>query len=196
VRAGLRYIAQVPELWITFVMLLIVGTISYNFTVVFPLFVERALHGNDAAYTFVYSSFSVGSLIGAFLVARRVTVTIRTVAFGAAALGASMLVLTFVPNLALALVVAAFVGAASVAFMTATTAIAQVRTDQQMIGRVLAIQTVLLIGTTPIGGPILGAIADAVGARAPVFIGAIGAFLAAAFGLLAVRAVAARPPAS
>ena len=101
-----------------------------------------------------------------------------------------MLVLAAVPDVALALVVAAVVGAASVAFMTATTAIAQVRTDQQMIGRVLAIQTVLLIGTTPIGGPILGAISDAFGARAPVVIGGIGALAAAAFGLLAARRVA------
>ena len=79
------------------------------------------------------------------------------------------------------------VGGASVAYMTATTAIAQIRTDQQMIGRVLAIQTVLLIGTTPIGGPILGAISDAIGARSPVVIGGIGAIGAAVFGLLAAR---------
>jgi MFS family permease len=196
VRAGLKYIASVPELWITFVMLLIVGTISYNFTVVFPLFVERALHGNDAAYTLVYSSFSAGALIGAFLVARRVTVTIRTVALGAAALGVTMLALAAVPNVAVALFVAAVVGAASVAFMTATTALAQVRTDQQMIGRVLAIQTVLLVGTTPIGGPILGALSDAIGARAPVLIGGIGALAAAAFGLVAARRVAARAQAA
>ena len=71
VRAGLRYIPGVPELWVTFVMLLIVGTISYNFTVVFPLFVERGLHGGDAAYTLVYSAFSAGGLVGAVIVARR-----------------------------------------------------------------------------------------------------------------------------
>ena len=63
-----------------------------------------------------------------------------------------MLLLAAVPDVFAALFVAAVVGGTSVAYMTATTAIAQVRTDQQMIGRVLAIQTVLLIGTTPIGG--------------------------------------------
>jgi MFS family permease len=187
VRAGLKYIASVPELWITFAMLLIVGTISYNFTVVFPLFVEKGLHGGDGAYTLVYSAFSAGSLVGALLVARRTSVGIRTVALGAACLGASMLVLSAVPNVAVAIGVAAVVGAASVAFMTATTAIAQLRSDQDMMGRVLAIQTVLIIGTTPIGGPILGAIADAVGARSPVLIGGVGALAAAAFGLIAVR---------
>ena len=187
IRAGLRYIAHVPDLWITFAMLLIIGTLSYNFTVVFPLFVERALHGNDAAYTLVYSAFSTGGLVGAVVVARRSDVTIRTVAAGAASLGGAMLLLAAVPDVFAALFVAAVVGGTSVAYMTATTAIAQVRTDQQMIGRVLAIQTVLLIGTTPIGGPILGAVSDAIGARSPVVIGGLGAIGAAFFGLLAAR---------
>jgi MFS family permease len=187
VRAGLRYIASVPELWITFVILLIVGTLSYNFSVVFPLFVEKGLHGSDAAYTLVYSAFSGGALVGALIVARRTTVTVKSVAIGAAAIGTSMLFLAAVPSVAFAVAVAAVVGAASVTYLTATTSLAQIRTEQAMIGRVLAIQTVLLIGTTPIGGPILGAIADAIGARAPVIIGGVAALLAAAFGLLAAR---------
>jgi MFS family permease len=187
VRAGLRYIAGVPEIWITFLMLACIGTISYNFTVVFPLFVENGLHGSDTSYTLVYASFSAGSLVGAFAVARRRTVSVRTVAGGAAALGASMLVLAAVPGVGFAYVVAAAVGGASVAYMTATTAIAQIRSEQQMIGRVLAVQTVLLIGTTPIGGPVLGAISDAFGARLPVFLGGAAALAAAAFGVVAAR---------
>jgi MFS family permease len=190
VRAGLKYIASVPELFITFVMLLIVGMISYNFSVVFPLFVEKGLHRGDGAYTLVYAAFSVGGLVGAVMVARRSAVGIRTVAIGAACLGAAMLVLSAVPNIVLAVIVAVAVGAASVAYMTATTSLAQIRTEQRMIGRVLAIQTVLLIGTTPIGGPILGAVADTVGARAPIIIGGVGALAAAAFGLVAGRRAA------
>jgi MFS family permease len=192
VRAGFKYIFGVPDLWITFVMLLVIGTLSYNFAVVFPLFVEKGLHGGDGTYTLVYSAFSAGGLVGALLVARRSTVGIRTVAVGAAGLGVAMLVLSAVPSIALAYVVATLVGAASVAYMTATTAIAQIRTEPHMIGRVLAIQTVLLVGTTPIGGPILGAIADAIGVRAPVLIGGVAALAAAGFGMLAARRVDAR----
>lgn len=115
-----------------------------------------------------------------------------TVAVGAAGLGAAMLVLSAVPSVALAFLVVTLVGAASVAYMTATTSIAQLRTEPHMIGRVLALQTVLLVGTAPIGGPILGAIADAVGVRAPVLIGGVAALAAAAFGVLAARRVEAR----
>jgi MFS family permease len=173
-------------------MLLLIGTLSYNFAVVFPLFVEKGLHGGDGTYTLIYSAFSAGGLVGALLVARRSSVSIRTVAVGAAGLGAAMLVLSAVPSVALAYLVATLVGAASVAYMTATTAIAQIRTEPRMIERVLAIQTILLVGTAPIGGPILGAIADAVGVRTPVLIGGVAALAAAAFGMFAARRVDAR----
>src|SRR5664280_1740242 len=64
VRAGLKYIAGVPDLWITFVMLLLIGLLSYNFAVVFPLFVVKGLHGGDGTYTLVYSAFSAGGSSG------------------------------------------------------------------------------------------------------------------------------------
>lgn len=183
VRAGLRYVLGVPELWITFLMLLIIGIVSYNFTVVFPLFVEKGLHGSDADYSLVYAAFSGGAVIGTLLVARRTMVRLRTIVVGAGAFGVAMLLLTVVPNVSLAYPAAALVGAASVAYMTATTALAQLRADDRMVGRVLALQTVLMVGTTPIGGPLLGLLADGAGGRAPVFAGGVAALLAAALGL-------------
>lgn len=189
VRAGLRYVRSDPELWLPFVMLGVVGLLSYNFTVVFPLFVEHSLHGNDASYTMVYAVFSAGALLGALVVADRRNVAVRNVVSGAAAFGASMLLLAAAPTVAATLPIVALVGFTSIAFMTATTAIAQVRADPRMHGRVLALQTVLLIGTTPVGGPIMGAVADAAGARIPLVIGGAAALLAALFGLVAGRSV-------
>ena len=97
VRAGLRYVRSVPDLWLPFVMLAVVGTLSYNFTVVFPLFVERTLHGTDASYTLVYAVFSVGALLGALVVADRRTVRVHDVVVGAAAFGVTMLVMAAAP---------------------------------------------------------------------------------------------------
>ena len=195
VRAGLRYVASKPELRITFVMLLVIGTLSYNFTVVLPLFVEHSLHGSDADFSLVYAAFSAGAVVGTLAVARRTTVSLRTVIVGGALFGVSMLALAVVPNVASAYPFAAFVGGTSVAYMTATTAIVQLQSDEQMIGRVLALQTVLLVGTTPIGGPLLGFLADAAGARAPVLLGAAGAAVATALGVTASARAKAEPSA-
>lgn len=187
VRAGIRYVMRIPELWVPFVMLAVVGTLSYNFPVVFPLLVERTLGGSDATFTFIYAVFSAGALVGALVAANRNMVRPRQIVFGAGAFGVAMLVLAIVPNVGFAFPVVLLIGISSVTYMTATTAIVQVRADPQMHGRVLALQTVLLVGTTPIGGPILGAIADSFGARMPVVVGGVAALAAAAWGFLAFR---------
>ncbi|MBV9410801.1 MAG: MFS transporter [Acidimicrobiia bacterium] len=189
VREGMRYVRGLPELWIPFVMLAVVGTLSYNFTVVFPLFVEHGLGGGDAAYTLVYTVFSAGALVGAFVVADRRRVGVDNIVRGAFAFGLTELLLAFAPSVPATLPIVAIVGFSSIAFMTATTAIVQVRADPRMHGRVLALQTVLLVGTTPIGGPIMGAIADATNARVPLVIGGAAALGAALFGLLVGRRI-------
>jgi MFS family permease len=187
VRDGLRYVRQMPELRISFVMLAIIGVLSYNFSVTFPLLVTRSLHGSDATYTFVYSAFSFGSLIGALVVAHRGHVRFRAIVVSAAALGVALGMLAVVPSPLAALPVAVVLGLASISYMTSTTAIVQVISTPSMHGRVLALQTVLMIGTTPLGGPLLGWIADNWGARLPVAIGAVGALGAALYGWVASR---------
>ena len=194
VRAGIRYVASVPELWITFTMLAVIGTISYNFNVIFPLFVEKGLGGGDSAYTLLYATFGLGALVSAVAVARRSYVQFRNVVVGAAALGLALAALAAVPSVAAAFPVVFLVGVTSIMYMTSTTAIVQVRADPSMHGRVLALQTVLLIGTTPIGGPILGAVADALGSRSIVIIAALAPLVAVVFGVIAGRSLLAREP--
>lgn len=184
VRSGIRYVLHVPELRISYLVLVVVGVLSYNFQVVFPLFVEKGLHGSDTDYTLLYAIFSAGAVLGTLVIARRSIVRLRTILVGGAVFGASLLLLGVMPNIYLAYVMAAVVGAASIAYMTSTTAHAQLRAEPQMVGRVLGLQTVLMIGTTPLGGPILGAISDAVGGRTPVLIGGVGALVACAGALL------------
>ena len=176
-----------PELWISFGMLLLIGTASYNFTVVLPLFVERGLHGTDVQYTLVYAAFSAGGVLGTLVVARRTAIGLRTIIGSALLFGAAMFGLFLVPDISFAYPLAVLIGATSVSYMTATTALAQLRTRRDMIGRVLALQTVLLLGTTPIGGPILGVVADVAGGRSPVLVGGIALVVAALLGLAAAH---------
>ncbi|MBI1279579.1 MAG: MFS transporter [Anaerolineaceae bacterium] len=188
VRAGLRYIISVPPLRISFVMLALIGTLSYNFSVTLPLFVTHGLHGSDSDFTMIYTIFSIGAVVSSLVVANRGFVHMRHILYGAASLGITMLVLALVPTLGFAAVVAVFfVGLTSILFMTATTTFAQVESKREMHGRVLALQTVLLIGPTAVGGPILGWISDTLGAQAPLIIGGIVCLLAAAWGYYATH---------
>ncbi|RKR73507.1 MFS transporter [Frondihabitans australicus] len=185
--AGVKYIWRTPELAVSFAMLLVIGLLSYNFNVTYPLLVEKGLHGSALQYTLLYSSFSIGALVGTLFVARRTTITLRTIILSAGAFGIALTALAFVPNIPVAYLVAAAVGAVSISYMTATTAMAQLRAEPSMAGRVIAVQTVLQIGTTPIGGPLLGWVADVAGARVPILIGGV-----AALATFAVAAATAR----
>jgi MFS family permease len=189
IRAGLRYVAQMPNLWIPFVMLAAVGMLGYNFSVTLPLFVTHSLHGGDGAFTFLYSTFSAGAVASALIVANKNLVRVRHIIIGSAILGLAMLALSIVPNVGVAVPACFLVGGAGILYMTSTTAIVQVKADPALHGRVLALQTVLLVGTAPIGGPILGWLADAMGARAPIVLGG-GVLLAAGWGLATSRRVA------
>jgi MFS family permease len=182
IRAGVRYVLSVPTLWISFIILAIVGTLSYNFNVTLPLFVTDTLHRQASVFTILYSIFSLGAVISALVVAHRGLVHMQHVLWGALALGLSMLVLAVVPGIGLAIPVVFVVGMASILYLTATTAIVQLEARSDMRGRVLALQTTLLVGTTPVGGPLLGWLADTFGGRAPILLGGIAALVAAALG--------------
>src|SRR4051794_2629678 len=187
VREGMRYVRSYPPLWISFAMLAAIGTLSYNFTVTLPLFVTDALGGSDGVFTVLYSIYSVGAVICSLVVAHRALVHLRHIVFGAAALGVTMILLGVVPGIGGAVPAVFLVGVASILYMTATTAIIQVEGRPEMHGRVLALQSVIFIGTTPIGGPLLGLLADSLGSRTPIVLGGIVALFAAAFGAWASR---------
>jgi 3-hydroxyisobutyrate dehydrogenase-like beta-hydroxyacid dehydrogenase/MFS family permease len=187
IRSGIRYVLGVAELRISFATLLIIGVASYNFTVTFPLFIERGLHGSDVQYTLFYAAFSAGGVLATVLIARRTRATLRSVMIGAAGLGMAMVALFFAPNVAAAYPLACVLGGAAVVYVTSTTAVVQLQDDRTMIGRVIALQTALQLGTTPVGGPILGFVADAWGGRAPILIGGIAALAAAALGVAGGR---------
>ena len=82
-----------------------------------------------------------------------------------------MLLLAVTPNVPFTYPIGMIVGISSITFMTTSTAIMQLRADPSMRGRVLALQAIVFLGSTPIGGPILGWVSQTYGARMGVAIG-------------------------
>ena len=187
VREGLRYIGSLPVLWISFIMLISIYMLAYNFTVTLPLFVTDALHSTGSVFTILYSVFGFGAVVSALVVAQRSLVKIRHVISGSIALGFAMLLLAFVPGVLAAVPAVFLVGMASILYLTATTAIVQVEAKPEMHGRILSLQTVVIGGSALIGGPVLGWVADTMGGRAPIILGAIVCLAAATFGYYATR---------
>lgn len=187
VRAGFAYAWSIAELRVPLLMMTVIGTLAFNFQTVLPLFAVRDLDGKAITFSLLMSVVSVGSLIGALRSARRTNVSVHMVSLAAAGFGASMLALAIAPNQPIAFAVGVVMGFTSISFMTASTAIVQLRADPMMRGRILALQAMVFLGSTPIGGPILGAICQEFGARYGLAVGAVATLGAAAYGLVVVR---------
>jgi MFS family permease len=190
VREGLRYVVSEPDLWISYAMFAAVTFFAFNMRVMLPLFVTDSLHRSDVVFTVLYSLSSCGAVVGALLVAHRHLVRLKHAIVGAALIGAALILLSAMPNVAATLPAVFVVGMASIVYGTATNAVAQVGTRRDMHGRVLALQTVIMGGTALVGGPVLGRLADAAGGRVPIALGGVVCLATAGGGYLANRRVA------
>ncbi|MFA5882469.1 MAG: MFS transporter [Acidimicrobiia bacterium] len=182
VRDGLRYVRTVPELWIPLAMTAVISTFTLNFQVVMPLLVTETFSSTEAVFTILFSVLSIGSFLGAIWMARRISLHLAQTVFTAALLGIATLALAVAPTLAVAFPIALVMGLGMTAFITSSTANMQVAADPGKRGRVLALQGVVLLGSTPIGGPILGVVCQTWGARAGLLLGGVAALVAAGFG--------------
>ena len=114
--------------------------------------------------------------------ARRTTLRLAQSVYTATLLGIATLALAVAPTLAFAFPIALVLGLGMTAFITSSTATMQLAAEPEKRGRVLALQGVVLLGTTPIGGPILGVVCETWGARAGLLVGGVACLIAAAFG--------------
>jgi MFS family permease len=183
VREGLRYVRSVTSLRVPLTMMAVVGLLAFNFSTVLPLFVTRDLGGDPSIFTLLFAVLSVGALLGALWAARRRSTSVRRVGWSAVAFGVAMSVFAAAPGFGSAVPLALVVGFTSVSFLTSSTAIVQLDAEPSMRGRVLALQAMLFLGSTPIGGPIVGWVSEHWGARVGLLLGAASAVLAGAWGL-------------
>ena len=186
-RAGLRYAWSVDDVRIPLLLMAVVGTLAFNFQVLLPLFATRDLGGTDATYTILTTVFSVGSLVGSLQMARRQSIGSRYLGWSAIGLGIGSGALAASPNLATACIALLGAGYAGIGVLSGGNAVLQMATSPEMRGRVLALFSVVFLGSTPIGGPISGWVADAAGTPASIAVGAVASVLAGVAVLAFVR---------
>lgn len=164
VRDGLRFVFSDPRLRILFISLTVVSTFQFNYSVSLPVLTARAF-GDGKAFGWLLGVSSIGSFIGSLLVAGRERVTMRWFFGATAVMGVASLAVAFAPNLATAFVMSIPMGIGGAAFIASSSALLQEMCPPDMRSRLLALTAVAFLGSTPIGGPITGWIADHVGPR-------------------------------
>ena len=172
VMGGFRYLRTRPDILVVLSILFVVSTFGINFNI-YTATMARMEFGRDATgFGLLNSVLAVGSLTGALLAARRERPRLRMIFWGAGAFGAACAASALMPTYATFAVVLTTVGLASITMLTAANAYVQSTTPAGVRGRVMSISLAVLLGGAPIGAPFAGWVADTLGARAALGVGA------------------------
>lgn len=157
---GLRYIGRTPDALLICLLMGILGLFGYNFTVVLPLIARDVLRTGPAGFGALTSAMGIGSLVAALGIAYVGRATRRTLLLGAA--GFSLLLgavaLSHLWLLTVPLLVA--LGLCSIVFTATANTRLQLLAPPELRGRVLSVYMLLFGGTTPLGGLIVGSLAE------------------------------------
>ncbi len=195
-REGLQYVRHFPALRTTLLMTAVIGTLAFNFQVTISLMASKTFHGDAGTFGLMYALMSAGAVVASLVVAHRQDISLRFVVFAALGLGVAMLAATFAPSLLLFGVALVGVGLMSIAFLSASGALAQTWAEPEYRGRVAALFAVAFLGSTPIGGPIVGVISQVLGPRFGLLLGAVASLAVAAVALRSLRGATAATPAA
>ncbi len=179
IREGLRYVWNNVELRSTILVLAVVGTLAFNFTVVLPVLAKFTFHGDAGTYGLLTALMGGGSLVGALATASRLRPTPKLLTGSCLAFGVVMTLAAIAPNLMSEQVLILLVGATSITFMATANSTCQLTSAPEMRGRVMALYGLVFLGSTPIGGPLVGWISQQFGPRYGMGLGGVATILSA-----------------
>jgi len=177
-----------PDLLVVFAVVFLIGAFGMNF----PIFASTMAveFGRGAGeYGLLSSILAIGSLTGALLAARRERARLRVVVLASAGFGLAAITSSLMPTFWTFGVSLILIGFATVTMLTTANGYVQTTTEPAVRGRVMALYMAILMGGTPIGAPIVGAVANAFGPRWALVVGGVAGLVSAgiAFTWLIVR---------
>jgi MFS family permease len=178
-RAGLAYVRRTPELRVPLTMMVVIGTVSFNFQVLLPLLASQTWEGTAATYAALTGVMGVGSVLGALAAGARGRVTDGLLVGSAALFGAAELLAAIAPTLPLQALALVPLGAASVTFAAGVNSSLQLAAEPMLRGRVMSLYAIVFLGSTAIGAPLIGWLAQVAGPRSGLLVGAAAALITA-----------------
>jgi MFS family permease len=194
VRAGLRYAAGVPAIIRPLLMMALVGTFTFEFEVSLPLLAETTFHGTGTTYSWLIGGVGAGAVAGGLYTARSSRTGVARLTKAAIAFAIAVGLVAVAPTLVTAIIACVLVGVASVIFLTTGNATIQLASDPDYRGRVTALWSLALVGSTPIGSPVIGALSDVAGPRYALALGAAACLAAVIVGRWPARRATTPPP--
>ena len=182
-RAGIKYVRHRPDILVILVIIFVIGTFGMNFPIFAATMASEEFHHGAGEFGVLSSMIAIGSVTGALLAARRERPRMRVLFLSSAAFGVATLVAAFMPTYWTFGIALIFVGLTAITLMTTANSLVQTTTTPVMRGRVMALYLAVFVGGTPLGAPVIGAVANAFGPRWALGVGAASGVVAAAVGI-------------
>jgi MFS family permease len=187
IREGLRYVWRTPVLRSTLLLVTVVATFGFNQIIVLPLLARYVFGGGAGLYGAMFAALAAGGLIGGLGAAARARPSRPVLIGSAAAFSVLAMLVSLAPNAVWAMVGLVPTGAASMTFIATANSTLQLTSRHEMRGRVMALYALVFLGSTPLGGPLIGWISQEWGARSGLFVGGAASLIAAAAAAWSVR---------
>jgi MFS family permease len=181
-REGWQYVGSRPDIVIVLVMVFLVGTFGMNFAI-FTSTMSLAFHRGVTGYGVLSSIMAIGSVLGALMAARREKPRVMVIGLASLGFGLSMLASALMPTYFAFALVLIVVGLSALTMITSANAYVQTTTAPHLRGRVMAIYMAIFAGTTPLGSPLVGWVANVAGPRWAIVVGATSGLAAAGVAL-------------
>jgi len=174
-REGFRYVWANPALRTPLLLMAAVGTLTYEFQISLPLVARYTFGAGAGGYGLMTSAMGLGAVLGGLVVANKARAGRRKLGVAGVIFGVFVLVASVMPTIGAMVLWLPLVGAASVAFIAMSNTTLQLTAAPDMRGRVMALYSVAFLGSTPVGGPIVGWVGQTVGPRAALVLGGVTA---------------------
>lgn len=172
IKDGIVYISRDRLLARTLLLVTVVGTMAYNFSVLIPVFTKDVLHMQEKTYGLMMSCLGVGSLIGALTMSFRSKKGPRLSLIIACCILISVFLLlngmtgsVYMFGLLLALQ-----GFCNILFATNCNSSLQIHSKDEYRARVMSVYSLVFAGSTPVGNLFAGYAADHYGANGAFFL--------------------------
>lgn len=179
-RAGLRYVRSTPAVLTPLLLMAVAGAFAYEYQVVLPVLARFGFDGDAQTFATMTSAMGIGAVAGGLYTASRRNRPAITLAKAAAIFGVAQVLTSMAPSLVTVMIGLVVLGATSISFLALGNSTVQLGAEPGMRGRVMGLWAVAFLGTTPIGAPVAGWIAEWLGPRWALGLGGLAVLVAAA----------------
>lgn len=179
IRDGLRYVRRRTDIVVIMVVAGVVSAFGLNFQLTSAVMATQVYGRDVTGFGIVGSIMAIGSVAGALAAARRSQPRVRLVIISAFAFGILAGANALAPTWFTYLFSIMLVGFCSLTLITAANTAIQMSTEPSMRGRVMALYQMVFMGSTPLGAPLVGWIAQAWSPRWSVGIGSVTSIIVA-----------------